>query len=128
MTVQPLQDVNQDLPAPQGHAIGFADSQADCDAITGGLNLAGFPDDKITVLNGEDGIHLLQRMMSSSLWGEAVETLMKDGTLELNKGHFALIIDTEDRNAAVRAATIAARHGGRNFNHFGLLVDERLTR
>lgn len=128
MTVQPLRDEEQDLPAPQGHAIGFADSQADCNAITAALNAAGFPDDNITVLSGEDGIHLFQRIMGGSLWGEAAESMMRDGTIELNRGHFALMIETEDRDTAVTAANIASHHGGHNFNHFGLLTDERLTR
>ena len=33
MTVQPIHDHGQTLPVPQGRAIGFADTQAQCDAV-----------------------------------------------------------------------------------------------
>ncbi len=33
MTVQPIHDHGQTLPVPQGRAIGFADTQAQCEAV-----------------------------------------------------------------------------------------------
>jgi hypothetical protein len=128
MSVTPLRDEDQPLPEPQGHAIGFVDTKPDCDAVTQALNAAGFPDSAITVFGGEDGLHLLKRMMSGSLWGETAEDVLKQGTIELSHGHFALIVEAEDRDQAVLAANVSAQHGGHGFNHFGVFADERLTK
>ena len=128
MSVQPLDDHDQEMPAPQGHAIGFANSKAICDEIVEALNAADVPDSAMTVLSGEDGIHLLKRMMGGSLWGETAENVMNQGVIELNHGHFAIIVETKNRDEAVIAANIATAHGGHSFNHFGVLSDERLTK
>ena len=128
MTVAPLIDHGQEMPEPQGHAIGFVNSQIECDAAIQELNNGGFPDSTIQVLRGVDGVHLLQRMMSGSLWGEADEDVLTQGIVELSHGHFALSIDSRDRAQALEIANLAAKHGGHGFTHFGLLTDERLTR
>jgi len=128
MSVQPRVDHDQEMPAPQGRTIGFVETQAECDAVTHALNVAGFPDSALMVLHGEDGIHLFQRMMSGSLWGEETEDCLKQGMKEMSNGHYTLVIDTEDRDEALVAANIAAKHGGHGFSHFGMLADERLTR
>ena len=126
MTVIPLQDKGQEMPPAQGCAIGFVDSLRQCDAIVHSLNAVGFPDSVIMVLTGEDGVHLLNRMMGDSLWGEAAEIVLKKGLIELSHGHLVLIIAVRDRDEGLIVANIAARHGGHRFNHFGLLVDEQL--
>jgi hypothetical protein len=128
MRVQPLEDHDQAMPAPAGHAIGFVDSEAACDQVLQALVAAGFPESTIRVLSGEDGVHLLKRSMGGSLWGEAAEAALAEGVLQLNHGHFVLFIDTRDRNQAMTAANIAKEHGGHGFSHFGLLMDERLTK
>jgi len=127
MTVAPLRDTNQPMPAPQGCAIGFVNNQTDCDEIISALNIAGFTETVITVLFGEDGIKLFKRMMGGSSWGEAAEDMLTLGVAEMSHGHLTIIVHTHDRNEAVVAASVAARHGGHGFSHFGLLVDERLT-
>ena len=66
MSLSPLLDHDQEMPEPQGHAIGFVDTQTDCDAVILELNAAGFADSTIAVLNGDNGIRLLTRMMSGS--------------------------------------------------------------
>lgn len=128
MAVTPLHDFDQEMPDPQGHAIGFCNTRTQCDAIVHDLNTAGFPNSSIMVLSGEEGVRLLKRMMGDSLWGEAAEDVMKQGVIEIDNGHLALVIETEDRDEAMLAANIATRHGGHNFNHFGELADERLTK
>ncbi len=128
MTVTPLHDLEHEMPQLPGHAIGFANTRSECDAIIHDLNYAGFPDSAIAVLSGKEGAQLLKRMMGKSLWGETSEEVMKQGIVEIDNGHFALIIDTEDRDEAMLAANIATKHGGHNFNHFGELTDERLSR
>lgn len=128
MSVKPLRDDHQQMPAPSGHAIGFVNTQAQCDAVTDALVDAGFPESSITVLGGDDGVHLLKRMMSGSLWGETAEDVAKQGAHELDHGHFVVVIETEDRDEAVIAANVATTKGGHGFNHFGILADERLTK
>jgi hypothetical protein len=128
MSLSPLVDEDQEMPEPQGHAIGFVDSQTDCDAVILELNAAGFSDSTITVLNGDNGIRLLTRMMSGSLWGEAAEDLMKQGVIELTHGHFALTIEARDREEALAVANASSKHGGHGFSYFGKMTDERLTR
>jgi len=128
MSVELLHDEHQNMPAPRGHTIGFVDSVEACDAVTRTLVEAGFSESAITVLGGEDGIHLLKRMMGGSYWGEAAEELADQGVNELNHGHFALVIEAEDRDEAVIAANVATSHGGHGFSYFGLLTDTRLTK
>ena len=128
MSLLPTLDRDQEMPELQGHAIGFVDTQTDCDAVILELNAAGFSDSSIAVLNGDSGIRLLSRMMSGSLWGEAAEDLMKQGVIELTHGHFALTIKARDRDEGLAVANAAAKHGGHGFSYFGELTDERLTR
>ena len=128
MAVTPLRDDGQILPAPQGHAIGFVDTQSDCNAVIHALTSAGYPESSITTLCGDDGIQLMKRMMGSSLWGETAEEVMKQGVIEISHGHFALIVETKDRDAAMDVANVSLPHGAHGFHHFGVLADERLTR
>ena len=128
MSLAPLLDHNQEMPELQGHTIGFVDTQTDCDAVIQELNSAGFSDSTMIVLNGDNGIRLLTRMMSGSLWGETAEDLLKQGVLELSHGHFALTIEARDRDQALAVANTSAKHGGHGFSYFGELTDERLTR
>ena len=39
MSVAPLLDHGQEMPDPQGHAIGFVNSQIECDAAIQELNI-----------------------------------------------------------------------------------------
>jgi hypothetical protein len=91
------------------------------------LNAAGFLDASTAVFSGDDGIELLNRMMSGSLWGESDEDVLKQGTIELSNGHFVLTIESSDRDQALMIAMISEKHGGHGFYYFGLLTDERLT-
>ena len=128
MAIQPLQDHNQEMPSPQGHAIGFVDTKPQCDTFTQALNTAGFPSRSIKVLSGDDGNILLKRMMSGSLWGESAEKILQQGIIEIENGHFMITVECEDHDEATIVGRLATQHGGRTFNYFGLLMDEQLTR
>jgi len=128
MTVQPLEDHDQAMPAPAGHAIGFVDTKPACDEVVRALVAAGFSESSMTVLSGEEGVHLLKRAMGGSLWGETAEAVLDEGVVELNQGHFVLFMETPSRNRAVTAANVATAHGGHGFSHFGIFTDERLTK
>ena len=128
MRIAPLLDHNQEMPEPQGHLIGFANTQSDCDKIVGALNETGFPDEVISVFSGDQGIRLLTRMLGSSSWGEAEEDLLKQAVIELGHEHFAISIESRDREQALAVAKAAAKHGGHGFSYFGEFTDERLTR
>lgn len=126
MTIQPLRDDQQTLPPPQGSAIGFVDSETQCDDVVHALNEAGVPDSHITVLKGTDGISLFHRMMRTASWGEEVEKTYEQGVMEMDHGHYAMIVETKDRDEAITIADVAQKHGGHGFAHFGLLIDTKL--
>ena len=128
MLVTPLLPQTENLPKPQGHAIGIADSQTECDAVIQELNSHGFSNSAIAILGGDDSTDLLKRMMEGLSWGETAEEFLKEGTIELSRGHCVLMVESRDRDQAMIVATISAKHGGRGFNYFGELIDEKLTR
>jgi hypothetical protein len=127
MEVTPNQDVNPEETNLPGHTIGFVDSPTDCDALTQSLQQAGFPDTAITVLRGETGLELFNRLLEGSLWGEADEDVYKQGAIELTSGHSAVCVEVQDADEAARVASISTQHGGHGIYHFGTLTDTRLT-
>jgi len=120
--------IQDQLVEPQKHLIGFADTPGDCVEVIQALIDDGFPDSAITALGGDDGIEKIKLMLGGELWGETAEDVMKQSVIELSHGHYCLVIECEDRDRAMAAATLATRHGGHGFSHFGTLTDERLTR
>ena len=128
MLVAPLNDVDQEMPEPKGHTIGFIRSQEQCDAVVEDLIVAGIPGSSIILLSGDSGTRLFTRMMKGSLWGEAAEKLLKEGVIALSHGDFAIMVEAEDRDQALLIAKVAEQHDGHGFNYFGELTDERLTK
>ncbi|WP_397570696.1 hypothetical protein [Schlesneria sp. T3-172] len=128
MLVAPLKDLDQEMPDPKGHTIGFLSSEDVCDVVVEELIMAGISGSGILVLSGPTGTELFTRMMKGSLWGEAVEKMLKDGVLALEHGDVILVVAVEDREQALLVAKVAEEHGGRGFNYFGEWTDERLTR
>ena len=61
-------DHGQKLPPPAGKVIGFVDTKADFEALTQSLQKAGFPASRITSIEGEDGLHLLDRLKHRSFF------------------------------------------------------------
>lgn len=128
MLVAPLKDVDQEMPEPKGHTIGFIPTQAQCDAVVEDLIIAGIPGSAISILSGDSGTRLFTRMMKGSLWGEAAEKLLKEGVIALSNGDFGLIVEAEDRVQALLIAKVAEEHEGHGFSYFGEFTDERLTK
>lgn len=126
MSVKPIQDREQKLPQPQGHTIGFADSRASCETIVDALEASGIAESKIVVFAGEDGVHLLRRMMEG-LWGESAQKFLTRGVEELEAGHPAICVEVDGLAQARHVAELAAQYGGHSFDHFGVLVDTQLT-
>jgi hypothetical protein len=128
MSVKPVDDHGQKMPPPAGRAIGFVDTKLQCDAVTKALSAAGFAESTVFVLHGEDGIQLLERSENDFFMGDAESDVIQVAIKELGKGHFALGVEVNDRDEAVRATSIAKQHGGHSFGYFGTWVDERLTK
>ena len=117
----------QNLSDPRGHTVGFIDTSSACETMTQALKDAGFPDAKILVFYGEEGVHLLDRMMEGSLWGESAEEALRHGTAELRVGHAVVCVEVHGSEEAAIVAEISTQHGGHSIYHFGILVDTRLT-
>ncbi len=118
----------QELPKLQGHTIGFVDTRAECEAMTQALNKAGFSNAAITVLHGEEEVHLLESLMGGSSWGESAEEVLKQGTIELRSGHSVVCIGVQNADEAATVAAVSTQCGVHGIYHFGILVDTRLTR
>ncbi len=112
MKVEPVHDHGQTLPVPQGRAIGFVDTKPQCrSGRAGGLNAAGYPDSKITILFGEEGVHLLKRL-EGFFFSDAELGLIKFSEQQLRLGHYGLGVEVESRDEAVRV-TNALHSAGR---------------
>ncbi len=118
----------QELPKLQGHTIGFVDTQVQCDATIQALDKAGFSYATITVFHGEEEVHLLESLMDGSSWGESAQEVLKQGTLELQSGHFVVCIEVQNADEADAVAAVSTRCGVHGIYHFGIMVDTRLTK
>lgn len=127
MSTVPSLNEDRELESPRGHTIGFIDSVAQCDALTTALNQAGIPNSAISVWRDDEGLRLLERMLTGSLWGESAEEFLKQGTLELQSGNAVVCTAVRDAAEADVVAAISSQHGGRSVCHFGLFIDTRLT-
>lgn len=127
MSLLPLHDRKYAMPEPQGHLIGFVATYEDCVEICQELTTAGFSDDDITILRGDDGIHLFLRMMGDGMWGDLAKEFLRQGLVELDRGHCVVMIDVADREQALVAADLAIPIGGHSFTYFGHLADEQMT-
>ena len=128
MTVQPVIDHGQELATPEGQAIGFVDTKEQFDAVTKALKAAGFAESKIVALKGEDGVDMLERLQETFNFGDGEDAIMEFSIKELQEGHYALGIEAEDRDEAMRVASLAEPLGAHSFSFFGTWVNERLTR
>lgn len=118
---------SSDVLRPQGHAIGFVDTDAECDAAVLALEEAGYFPSALLVMRGEEGKAMLARMMEGSLWGESAEYVLKQGNGELSHGHSMLCVQVQTIAEADKVAAIATAQGVRSVYHFGILSDTRLT-
>jgi hypothetical protein len=128
MTVKPVIDHGQELARPEGQAIGFVDTKAQFDAVTQALKAAGYADSNIIALQGEDGVDMVERLQESFNFGDGEDAFMESSLQELQAGHYAISIKTEDRADALLAASLSEPLGAHSFSYFGTWVNERLTR
>ena len=126
--IQPTQDHGQNLPVPEGKAIGFVDTKEQLDAITRALNDAGFADSKIRVLHGHDGVEMLERLRDVAFFGDWERAVADKGITELERGNYSFAVEVNDRDEAVRISDIAEPFGGHTINYFGKWVNEQLTK
>jgi hypothetical protein len=128
MTATTTRDHGQDLPPPEGRAIGFVDSKEEFDAVSNALTVAGYPDSKVIALHGEEGIDMLQRLQKGFNFGDGEDSIMEFSIEELRAGHYALGVEVEDRAGALRVIDLTTPLGAHSFGYFGTWVNERLTR
>jgi len=127
VTTEPLEDDGQTLTGPEGKVIGFLEAKDEVAAFTEALSAAGYPPAAITLLYGEDGIHLLERLKEHSFFfADSEDSIIELGVRQLRLGHYAIAIDVSDRKQAVEIGSLAKPHGGHGFTYFGTWVTEQL--
>jgi hypothetical protein len=128
MTVKPTVDHGQDLPQPAGRVMGFVDTEEQFQAVTEALKKAKYPESKIMVLHGEDGIHLLKRLKQHFQFSDAEDQMEGFALAELRAGHYVLAVEVENREDAMRVVNWTKPLGAHSFEYFGTWVNERLTK
>jgi len=128
MSVQPAVDHGQELATPKDQAIGFVNTKEQFDAIAKALQAAGYADSQIIALHGEDGVAMLKRLQITFNFGDGEDAIIQSSIQELRAGHYAISIETKDREDALNAVALAEPLGGHTFSYFGTWVNERLTR
>ncbi|MEX2173543.1 MAG: hypothetical protein WD872_04220 [Pirellulaceae bacterium] len=128
MTAKPLPDRGQELPAPKGRVIGFVDSKPAFDVVAKMLQGEGYSDSKVIALHGDDGISLLERLQDGTFFFADAETkVINFGIDELRAGHYAIAVEVDDRDEALRVAQLATNQGAHSFGYFGTWVNERFS-
>lgn len=127
MNIEPTPDLGQQTPPFVDRVIGYADTPAQCSAITEALNHEGYNEEEIVILSGEDGIRILNRTLKEFFFSDGEDQTLIMGLEELRSGHSAIQVEVANRREAVEVANIAAGHGGRTFTYFSTLMNEQLT-
>lgn len=117
-----------ELELPQGHAIAYVDTQEQVDKIVGILKQAGFDQDRLIVLHGQEGIDLVHQDDRKFYFGDGEDTLLDHALQELENGNYLLGIEVEDRDEALHVLHLAEPAGARRFSYFGTWINERLTK
>lgn len=126
--IQPVEDRGQELPVPEGKTIGFVETEGQLDAITHALNEAGYPDSKITVLHGPEGVEMLERLRDVAFFGDWERAVADKGIHELQQGHYSFAVAVNDRDEALRVSDISEPYGGHSLNYFGKWINVQLTK
>ena len=127
MTREPMIDHGQTLTGPAGKVIGFLDGKEKFESFADTLLATGYPETSVTLLYGEDGIHLLERMQEHRFFfSDSEDSIIQTGLRELKLGHCAVFVEVADRQHAVDIAKLAKPHGGHGFMYFGTWVNERI--
>src|SRR6476661_7612903 len=99
MTLKPTTDHGQVLAPPAGKVIGFIDSEPQFAAFTQALQAASYPDTAVTLLHGEEGIQLLERMCKNNFFfGDSEDEVIAQSKKELALGHYAIAVDVNDHD------------------------------
>ncbi|QDU37701.1 hypothetical protein Mal4_20170 [Maioricimonas rarisocia] len=116
MSVEPIHDEGQQLPAPTGKVLGVVDSQEDLDRVADALKAAGF--ESIVSLHGQEGLQLLERV-ATFFWGDCESEVLKRHIDNLKQGRFVIGIETPAKRSQ-EAAAIASEQGAHFLVHMGL--------
>jgi hypothetical protein len=117
-----------ELELPQGHAIAYVDTQEQVDKIVEILKQAGFEEDRLLVLHGEEGIELVHQEDRKFYFGDGEDSLLDHALQELEDGNYLLGIEVADRDEALRVLQLAEPAGARRFSYFGTWINERMTK
>lgn len=117
-----------ELELPQGNAIAYVDTQEQVDQILDILKRAGFEEDRLLVLHGDEGIELVQQEDRKFYFGDGEDSLLDHALQELADGNYLLGIEVEDREEALRVLRLAEPAGARRFSYFGTWINERMTK
>jgi hypothetical protein len=128
MAIKPVIDRGQELVTPEMQAIGYVDTKAQFDAVTQALKTAGYADSSIIALQGADGIAMLKRLQQTFNFGDGEDAIVEFSIKELQAGHYALVIEVNDRASALQIANLSEPLGAHSFSYFGIWENERLTR
>jgi hypothetical protein len=128
MVVQPVENKGQEISPPEGRVMGFVNSKAEFDAVIKALNDAGYTGSKVTVLCGDDGVRVLEGLNDSFFFSDPEYQFVARGLNELREGHYALAVEVDDKEDAVKITELVTPLGGHSFRYFGFWVSERLSK
>ena len=115
--------IDHELPVTtENHLMGFLDSHHDCEELVLAMKHAGMATPVMHTFDGADGLASLHELLKGS-WGEAEQAFYERALPELENGHSAICLEVADYDEAARIGKLAGPLGGRNFTHFGVLVD-----
>ena len=104
------------------HVMGFLDSRKDCEALVDAMKREGLGSPVMHTFDGPGGLEALEEMLKGS-WGEAEQAFYEKSLAELENGHSAICLEVADFDEAARIGKLAGPLGGRNFTHFGVMID-----
>jgi len=104
------------------HVMGFLDSRQDCEKLVDAMKREGLGSPVMHTFDGPGGLQALEEMLKGS-WGEAEQAFFEKAHPELENGHSAIALEVADYDEAARIGKLAGGLGGRNFTHFGVMVD-----
>jgi hypothetical protein len=124
MKTEAVKDYGQELPPPDGHVFGFVDSQDALRELSAALNRSGFDDSKLMILEGEDGVKLLNRLYEKFYFSDPEYQMIVHGIKQLKAGQLCVSIAVESRDEALGIANLARPFGGHDFQYLGTWISE----
>lgn len=115
MSVTRIHDEGQTLSYPKGKVLGVVHTRAELDALVRALQSAGF--EEIEALNGDEGVHLLERI-GTFFFSDTEDQILAKHIEELKAGHTIVAIKTPS-DRVDEAVRVASQAGARHLVHFG---------